>query len=60
MYKCRVYDVRSTQINDTRDHLLVTEIDIPVYVALAEDICEEAYEGGVIWPRTKKVRTAML
>lgn len=55
MYTCRVYDTRSssTQLNDTQ--IMVTEISIPVYVAEAKDVCQEAYEGGVIWPQTKKV-----
>ena len=58
MYTCRVYDTRSssTQLNDTQ--IMVTEISIPVYVAEAKDVCQEAYEGGVIWPQTKKVCSA--
>ena len=66
MYKCRVYNDRDTQVNGTQDHqlpqqlqstaALVTEIEIPVYVAeKLSDTCEVAFEGGILWPRTKKV-----
>ena len=60
VYKCRVYNDRDTQVNGTQDQPqppeLVTEIEIPVYVAEnLSDTCEVAFEGGILWPRTKKV-----
>ena len=48
-----MYDTRSMQLNDTQ--IMVSQINIPVYVAEAKDVCQEAYEGGIIWPQTKKV-----
>ena len=54
VYKCRVYDDREIVVNRTRR--LVTEIEIPVYVAEKfSDTCSEAPADGIEWPRTKKV-----
>lgn len=59
MYKCRVYNDRDTQLNGTqgqRPQKLLTEIEIPVYVAEnLSDTCERAFQGGILWPATKKV-----
>ena len=41
-------------VNGTKP--LVTEIEIPVYVAEKfSDTCSEAPADGIQWPRTKKV-----
>ena len=54
LYQCRVYDDRDRVVNGTKP--LVTEIEIPVYVAEKfSDTCSEAPADGIQWPRTKKV-----
>ena len=55
LYQCRVYDDRDRVVNGTKP--LVTEIEIPVYVAEKfSDTCSEAPADGIQWPRTKKVQ----